>query len=125
MKRKFRKSILVTILTISLFSSLLPVLACEQVSESDNNIVQITDPDEIKAAAEMFGLDEEEAEGVTFYSQNIEVLNPGITQMPTFLCGRSTEEQTAYSTDIRLLQQFLLWVIAVLTYTLDFAAIKM
>lgn len=82
--KKIRKTILGTILTVSLLSASVPVLACEQDTASNNDIVQITDSDEITEAAEMFQLTDEEAKNVTFYSANVEVLNHGVTTMPTF-----------------------------------------
>lgn len=85
--KKVRLYLLSTLLSICTVSSSLPVFACEQNVSSSNDIVELTQPDEIKNAIKILGLTEEEAQKVTLYESRAsgpEVLERGVTQMPTF-----------------------------------------
>lgn len=82
--KKIRKAFLGTLLTLSLLFASVPILACEEQLQSMNDILEITDPEDITQAVKLLGLTDEEAKESTFYSANIETIGEGVTEMPTF-----------------------------------------
>lgn len=82
--RKLRKAILAATLSLFMLFSSIPVYACEQSVQNDIEVCEITDDIDIQQAIELLGLTEEEAKEATFYSANVETIQPGVTQMPTF-----------------------------------------
>lgn len=82
--KKMRNFVLGTLLTLCLFSSSTHIFACEQPLQYENDIYEITNTDDISLAAKLLGLTEEEAKDATFYSTNIETIEYGVTEMPSF-----------------------------------------